>query len=35
MDLDDSFVNSLRIEGYDISCVKCNAEAQEIPKGKK
>ena len=34
MDLDDSFVNSLKIEGYDISCVQCNAQNQSFPKGK-
>ena len=33
MDLDDSFVNSLQIEGYDISCVWHNSQAQSIPRG--
>ena len=33
MDLDDSFVNSLKIEGYDISCVWHSSEAQRIPRG--
>jgi len=33
MDLDDSFVNSLKIEDYDISCVCLNSQAQRIPRG--
>jgi len=32
MDLDDSFVNSLKIEDYDISCVCLNSQAQRIPR---
>ena len=33
MDLDDSFVNSLQIEGYDISCVWHNSQSERIPRG--
>ena len=33
MDLDDWLVNSLKIEGYDISCVWLNSQAQGIPRG--
>ena len=33
MDLDDSFVNSLQVEGYDISCMWHNSQAQSIPRG--
>ncbi|XP_068677253.1 DEP domain-containing protein 1B-like isoform X1 [Montipora foliosa] len=32
MDLDDSFLTSLRPEGYDISCVQSGAHDQRIPK---
>ena len=34
MDLDDSFVNSLKVEGYDTSCVWHSSQAQRIPRGK-
>ncbi|KAJ7377036.1 GTPase activator [Desmophyllum pertusum] len=32
MDLDDSFVNSLKVEGYDTSCVWHSSQAQRIPR---
>ena len=35
MDLDDSFLTSLRPEGYDISCVQSGAHDQRIPKGRR
>lgn len=33
MDLDDEVVTSLRVEGYDISCVQSGVQNQRIPTG--
>ena len=33
MDLDDEVVTSLRVEGYDISCIQSGVQNQRIPTG--